>query len=279
VGRFQSRKSFYREGISVLFCVTFEGVFFVNFTASLATVSGVERLDVMTPFDELVELRTLLTVQEIAEMTGMRRETLSRARPDSRFQRRTEEGLHDLYVVATRIRPMVGADTHLAAVLRRPQAVLAEHSIAELLAEGRAEAVLEHLIPPEPTEEERLANVRLDPDIEARLAVLEEDSSRRRGAGTDPVIDERVPVLLAADPELESRLAQIEGKIREHFGPDSGVERTIIADAGPEPHDHLYLRVRSDHSFDERMDRLTALVDQEQDLLRPVLSRLTIGFL
>jgi hypothetical protein len=234
-------------------------------------------LDFKTPFDELSELRGLLSVREIAEMTGMRRETLSRARPDSRFQRRNQQALDDLYVVVTRMRPLVGGDTtHLAAILRRPQAVFAQRSIAELLKDGKVDAVLEHLHPSAPTEAEQLENIQFDPEILAELARTADDDYR--GAEVKSANQERrLSDLLDADPELASRLPAIEAEIRGHFGPDATLRRAVI-DAHDDPvgGDRLYLGVRSGLPIDEEIDRLGELVSDE-DLLGPVAGRLTIG--
>lgn len=157
-------------------------------------------LDFTSPFDELSELRTLLTTQQIAELTGLRRETISRARPDSRFQRRTEKALGDLYLVVTRMRSVADDDLgQIAAILRRPQAALHGRSIAELLKEGRVDEVLEQLGAPEQTEP--VAPPRSRP-------------------GEPP--DDAAEAFLAADPELAALLPEIEAKVREHFAPTEG---------------------------------------------------------
>jgi hypothetical protein len=237
-------------------------------------------LDFKTPFDELTELRTLLTTQEIAELTGLRRETISRARPDSRFQRRTEKALADLYAVVTRMRSLTGDDIgQLAAVLRRPQDDLGGRSIAALLRGGQVDAVLKSLSPAASTDLEALANFRLDPDVEAQLEPwkepTEEQMMRAAAIESDQVSD-----LLAGDPELASRLGAIEAALLAHFGPGTRVERRIISEYDdPEGSDELYLRVHTDLSFDEEIDGLGALLERKRDLLRPVRSRLTIGFL
>ncbi len=251
--------------------------------ATIATVFEMGELDLTTPFDELAKLRSVLTVGEIAEMTGLRRETLSRARPDSRFQRRTEKALTDLYLVVNRMKPMLGDDdTHLAAVLRRPQPLLEGRSIAELVKEGRAEAVLEHLAPPAPllpTEKKELANFKLPPEIEAELEAGERARPDRAPA-KDPEWDRRASAILAADPELDSSLPAIETAIHEYFGPESRIERQIIEPYDiPGGSDRLYLRVYTDLAFREEMDRFAAFIEQERDLLQPVLQRLTVGFL
>jgi hypothetical protein len=235
----------------------------VSYGATLATVPEVDDFDVRTPYEELTELRTLLAVGEIAEMTGLRRETLSRARPDGRFQRRTERGIAALYLVVTRLRPSVGADVHLAAVLRRPQEVLGRRSIAELLAEGKVATVLEHLAEPEPDEGDRPAS--------------------SNGMPSDLPVegpDERLAALLTNDPELESRLPAIEAAVLERFGPGASLERKIIEPWDvPEGGDQFYLRVNTDLSFEENVDRLSQLLRQEKALLAPVRRQLTIGFL
>ncbi len=256
--------------------------------AAFATVAVVGEIDVMTPYAELTELRSLLTVAEIAEMTGLRRETLSRARADSRFQRRTAKGLHDLYVVTRRLRPLVGGDVHLAAVLRRPQAALGERSIAELLREGKAEVVLGNLpagdalggdAPAGDAETgEGLRNLRLGPAVEARLAPWEEPPED--SAAENSAVEAAVSDLLAAEPGLASRIAAIEAKVRDRFGPGTSIERAVIGE--PEAavtRDGLYLRVRTDLPFDEEIDRLRHLLRDEEALLAPVRRALTIGFL
>lgn len=236
------------------------------------------KLDVVTPFEELTELRSLMSVGEVAEMTGIRRETLSRARPDGRFQQRTAAALHDLLVVVTQLRPMVDGDVHLAAVLRRPQPEFARRSIARMVREGRVDIVLEHLARPEPTDPKELENFELPPEIVAELERSQEEE-RPKPPAEDPTRAARVSALLAADPELSSRLPEIEAKVREYFGPDAQIERKIIEPYdNPDGHDELYLRVRTDLSIAEAADRLGDLMEAEQDL-GPILGRLTIGFL
>jgi hypothetical protein len=237
------------------------------------------KLDVVTPFEELSELRSLLSVSEIAEMTGLRRETLSRARPDSRFQRRTAEGLHDLYLVVTRLRPMVDGDVHIAAVLRRPQPEFARRSIARVLRDGQVDAVLRHLDQPEPTDQEELENFELPPEIVAELEASEREE-RPKPPVEDPTLAERASALLAADPELSSRVPEIEAKVLEYFGPEARVERKIIEPWDiPDGKPKFFLRVSTDLSVAEAGDRLEALSEGEQVLLDPVAGRLAIGFL
>lgn len=217
---------------------------------SIGILDGMASLDFKSPFDELAELRAVLTTQEIADLTGLRRETISRARPDGRFQRRTEKALRDLYLVVTRMRSARGDDVgQLGAVLRRPQAALAGRSIAELLREGRVEVVLASLSEPH--------------------------------APGDVELEERVAALLSADPELRSRLSAIEAALGRHFGPGAEVERKIVSEFfdDPDGSDELYLRVHTDLSFDEEVERLGEFLRREEDLLAPVLPRLAIGFL
>jgi hypothetical protein len=227
---------------------------------NVATLEGMP-LDFKTPFDELRELRTLLTTKQIAELTGLRRETISRARPDSRFQRRTEKALGDLYLVVTRMRTVADDDLgQIAAVLRRPQAALHGLSIAELLKEGRVDEVLEQLGAPEPTDPVPLPHSR---------------------PGEPP--DDAAETFLAADPQLAALLPEIEAKVREHFAPTEGIERGIIEDFEGEPGDRsgdvFYLRVLNDLSLDANVKRLITFLEQERQLLSPVHSRVTIGFL
>jgi hypothetical protein len=241
----------------------------------------VEKLHLMSPYDELTELRSVMTVPEIAEMTGVRRETLSRARPDSRLQRRTQRALDDLYAVVIRLRRTMGGDpVHLAAVMRRPQSALAQRSIADLLQEGKVDEILDHLTPaPAPTAGGQLENLRLDPEVLAGLSETTDptpDQMKAKAAEDE----QRVEALLEAVPELASRLPAIESRIRGYFGADSRIERRVpVFYDSPEDNETLYLRIRSSLDHDEQIDRLTRLLGDEDDLLDPVAARLTIGML
>lgn len=223
---------------------------------SIGILEDVASLDFKSPFDELTELRKILTTQEIAELTGLRRETISRARPDSRFQRRTEEALRNLYLVVNRVKPLVGADRgQLAAILRRPQAGFAGRSIAELLRDGQVEAVLGSLTSGAPTKAD--------------------------GVASKPTVEERVAALLDGDPELRSRLPAIEAALLRCFGPGATVERKIVNEVWDDPDgpDELIVRVHNDLSLDENIDRHADFLARERDLLAPVRSRFAIGFI
>jgi hypothetical protein len=245
---------------------------------NVAILEDMPKLDFKTPFDELSELRKSLTTQQIAELTGLRRETISRARPDSRFQRRTEKALGDLYLVVSAMKLAMGDDLgQLAAVLRRPQALLGERSMAELLKEGRVGAILEHLEPPTPSGDVRLDDVQFDP---ATLAALSKSEGPSAATSTSVAEERRVSALIEADAELASRLPAIESKIHDRFGPDARIERAIVTEHGaPEGRDHLYLGVRTALSFDDEIERLADLLSDEEELLAPVRARLTIGTL
>jgi hypothetical protein len=95
---------------------------------------------------------------------------------------------------------------------------------------------------------------------------------------------ENVEAVLAAKPELRSRLGAIEAALVEHFGPGTKVERKVIEDY--EDHgdladeaDELYLRVHTDLPIGEKVDRLAEFRHQHQDLLAPARGNLFIGFL
>jgi hypothetical protein len=235
--------------------VTFSEIRNVRWTMSIDMIEGVANLDFKTPFDELVELREVMTVQEIAELTGLRRETISRARPDSRFQRRTEKALGDLHLVVTKIRSARDGEVRqLSAILRRPQGEFAGRSIADLLRDGQVDAVLESLSSEAPTKA---------------------DAPARK-----PTVEERVAALLDGDPELRSHLPAIEAALLKQFGPGATIERKILNEVWDDPDgpDELIVRVISDLSFDEKIDRHADFLRRERDLLDPVRSSLTIGF-
>lgn len=230
-------------------------------------------LDLKSPFDELSELRRLLTTEEIAELTGLRRETISRARRDRRLRRATEKSLGDLYAVVAAI-TSGGSHAHLAAVLRRPQQQFGGRSIADLLREGRAEEVLEQLGPPPASAAEQLEHLRFDP---ATLAALKE-VERPAEAPASGADERRLAALLDADPALADLLPEIESRIRDNFGADAQIERAVVADPDDaDARDRLYLRVATGLPFDQEVERLTALLDREEGRLEPFQERLTIG--
>ena len=243
-------------------------------------------LDFTTPFDELTELRSVLSAQEIADLTGLRRETISRADSSSHFRPRTERAFTDLNTVVKRLLPRIdGNSGQLAAVLKRPQPSLADLSIAELIRDGKVERVLEHLEEPardeaESDELQQLRNFRLAPEVVARLRVLEAESSPPDDEAVRARDAARAEALVARDPELAARLPEIESKVREHFGPEVRIERCVCEEPETdEDDDRLHLRAFNGLSFEQNLARLRALLKQEADLLDPVADRLTIGFL
>jgi len=238
------------------------------------TLLDVEGLDLTTPYEVLIELRSSLTLAEISEMTGLRRETLSRARQGTRFQRRTAKALDDLNLVVTRLRPMLGGEaTHVAAVLRRPQESLGGRSIAELLREDRVDVILEHLVAPA----RQLDYLRFSPELGAEL---QEAASRPSPDASRSLTTDDPAELIAADPELSAMLPTIEATIRDHFGGNVEIQSEVLIEpSNPDGRDMLSLRIRHDLSLDEAMDRLAELLEQEHDLLRPLVDRVTIGIL
>jgi hypothetical protein len=238
----------------------------------------VDALDLLTPYDDLKDLRSVLSAQQIAELTGLRRETISRARPDSRFRRQTVRAFTDLNAVVGRLRRVMGDDPgQLAALLERPQPALGGSSIAELIREGRVDVVLDRLAVAEPTAEEQLENLRLDADVEAELRALEAEDP---GTPTDAIADDRVTELIAGDPELGRRLPMIEALIRDRFGADARAERALVADpSDPEGTGHLYLGIRAALPLDEQIDRLGSFLSEEEVLMGPVQTRVTVGLL
>jgi hypothetical protein len=238
-------------------------------SADLATLDYVPGLDFKGPFEELTELRALLTTQEIADLTGLRRETISRARPDRRFRRRTEKALGDLYLVVTRMRAVAEIDAgHLAAVLRRPQAALGDRSIAELLREGKIDVVLEHLTDSDSGLDHARPQPRADGDREAAAVAAVREREMKR-----------VEAFLAADPEMAALLPEIERRLRRSFAPVKWIERGVSVEYGGEGDDVLYVWAHSDLSFAEKEERFLAFLDRERDFLRPVRSRLNLAAL
>lgn len=235
-------------------------------------------LDLLTPYDDLRDLRAVLSAQQIAELTGLRRETISRARPDRRFRRQTAKKVTDLNVVVSRLRSLIGEDpARLAALLERPQSEFEGNSIAELIRGGRVEIVLDHLADPEEKAEEQLENLQLDPDVLVELSALESEGS---ATATDAPADGRAADLIAGDPKLGRRLPKIERKIQERFGAGTKTERAVVVDSSdPDSDGHLYLGIRSSLPLAEQIDRLEALLSEEEELLEPVQTRLTIGTL
>jgi hypothetical protein len=89
-----------------------------------------------------------------------------------------------------------------------------------------------------------------------------------------------VAAFLAADPELDSRLPEIEERVLHHFGPGTRIERTVFHPMDEEDADDIFiLDVVTDLSLDEKIDRLKTLLGEEHELLAPVRPRLTIGIL
>lgn len=257
--------------------MTFIETLGVSQNVGYAILAGVAELDLKSPFDELSELRAVLTTQEIAELTGLRRETISRARPDRRFRRSTEKAWGDLNAVVTRMRASHGGDLgQLAAILRRPQSQFDGRSIAELLREGKVDLVLEQLSPPVPSTVGQLEDLQLDRATLAALTPSKGALAVSRSGPDEPPVAE----LLDADPALAALLPEIEARIRDHFGADAQVDAAVVIDPDePGGRDHLYLRISTGLPFEVEIDRLAALLDREEALLEPFQDRLTIGTL
>ncbi|MCW2981858.1 MAG: hypothetical protein JWO14_3585 [Solirubrobacterales bacterium] len=108
----------------------------------------------------------------------------------------------------------------------------------------------------------------------------EDETRAEAGVSSVSAATDRVAAFLATDPELDSRLPAIEEKIREHFGPEARIERTIFSPMDEEnAPDQFHLRVIADMDLDERIERLKALIGDEHELLAPVRPQLTIGIL
>jgi hypothetical protein len=91
---------------------------------------------------------------------------------------------------------------------------------------------------------------------------------------------EDVTGFLAANPELASRLPEIEEKVLRHFGPGTKTERTVFRPMDEEDAEDMFiLDVVTDLPFDEKMDRLKALLGEAHELLAPVRPLLTFGIL
>jgi hypothetical protein len=98
--------------------------------------------------------------------------------------------------------------------------------------------------------------------------------------GVETLDDDQKDVadFLAANPELASRLPEIEEKVLHHFGAGARVQRTVFHPLDEEdPEDMFILQVITSQPFDEKVDRLRALLGEERELLAPVRPLLTIG--
>lgn len=235
-------------------------------------------LDLLTPYDDLKDLRAVLSAQQIAELTGLRRETISRARPEKQFRRQTARIVTDLNAVVRQLRRVIGEDpVQLAALLERPQAALDGSSIAELIRDGRTAVVLGHLAGTETKNEERLEDLQFDPEVQAELEALQ---SEERATVAAAIADGRAAELIAVDPELGRRIPMVEAKIQERFGADARVERAFVADpSDPDSSGHVHLSIRSRLPLDEQIARLGAFLSEEEGLLASVQTRMTIGVL
>ena len=81
-------------------------------------------------FDELAELRSWLRPGEIAEILGLRPETLSRLKPGHKLSRKTERLVDDLYNVAWRLRLKLDDPTQLRFALNRRRSKYGARSFA-----------------------------------------------------------------------------------------------------------------------------------------------------
>jgi hypothetical protein len=180
-----------------------------------------------------------------------------------------------------------GDRAHLAAVLRRPQQEFGGRSIADLLREGKVDEVLQRL-GSTTAADQRLEDLSFDPETFAALGAGERGAERPvAGSGSSSARsdtlstnsgDPRLVALLEADPALADLLPSIEARIRDHFGADAQIERAVVADPDDaDGGDRLYLRVSTGLSFEQEVELLTALLDQEEARLEPFRDRLTVG--
>ena len=94
------------------------------------------------------------------------------------------------------------------------------------------------------------------------------------------VDDATIAAFLAAAPELNSRLPEIEERILAHFGSDARLQREIFTPWDEEDAvAQFHLRVVSEMPIDEKVDRLRNVLREEHELLAPVRPPLTIGIL
>jgi transcriptional regulator with XRE-family HTH domain len=89
----------------------------------------------MTVRDELEQLRSWLRASEIAEMTGLRPETISRISSGQPASRRAERLIDDLYYVAGRVRARLDDPGQLRFALNRRRPEYEARSYAEMIRE------------------------------------------------------------------------------------------------------------------------------------------------
>ena len=236
----------------------------------------------MTPFDELTELRSVLTAGDRRghrapsrdPLPGPARQSLPAAYREG--ARRSLRGRHPAEADDGR-RPAISPRSCVDH--RRPSRSARSPNCCK---RGGSKEVLEHLDPPEPdpTTAEQLKSIRFDPETLAQLRPAPTDDDPRVRAKLAEE-ERRVAALLDADPELASRLPAIEARIREHFGADAEIRAPVIAE---------YDDARKGATVStsacapaclstRRSNAWASFSSSRRDLLAPVRERLTIGFL
>ena len=216
----------------------------------------------------LDELRQSLRSSEIAEVTGLRPETISRIRPGHRPARRTERLLDDLCAIVTALGGEPGgADARIrfALVRRRPE--LDGRSIADLLRAGLADRALELLAGP--ADDSELA---VGETLERELAASE------RGAGAPR--DRRtvaVRQFLAADPQVSALLEKLPESLQAAFRAPVRLEPTVLPDESGLGDDELFVGVASDLELSEANQRLGEFLGSAWDRLGPATERIYLG--
>lgn len=220
-------------------------------------------------FAELDELRSELTNQDLAEIVGCRRETVSRLKPPHRPSREIERRIDDVFAVVSvarrRQRIPPGSTRHL---LLGRRAELGERSIAELIREKRTAEVLELLVST-PTQPD------LDDELDEVLADFRDLPPAASGGGSDDGGDETAPEVPTDLQDVIDRVASV---AHDYLG-DFRVSADSVWDDTDPPDGRgvLLVELHTPLAFDEANRRFRSFLADNLDLVQPVADRVTFA--